>query len=113
MISGGTTGYLLTPSGEVLSGPTTGGGWHPDGSAPCTPGASPASAQLAAGPKLVLACDTAAASGSSAVTVYTSASGTAWQRAGTVTVGGTVDLARLRGHRPGGAGDDRRHRVLG
>ncbi len=64
VISGGTTGYLLTPSGEVLSGPTTGGGWHPDARAPCTPGASPASAQLAAGPKLVLACDTAAAGGS-------------------------------------------------
>lgn len=38
LIAGGTTGYLLTPTGWVLSGPTSGGGWQVVGQAPCKPG---------------------------------------------------------------------------
>src|SRR5215475_7522844 len=37
VISAGT-GYLLTPSGTVLSGPASGGAWAVAGSAPCKPG---------------------------------------------------------------------------
>jgi len=48
VIAGGTTGYLLTPSGAVLTGPTTGGAWRLAGQAPCTPGASAQSAQTTA-----------------------------------------------------------------
>ena len=58
-------GYLITPSGEVLSGPASGGSWQAVGQAPCKPGpaapgartgASPG-AQLTSGPELLLACD--------------------------------------------------------
>ena len=45
VISGGTTVYLLTPSGQVLSGPTAGGSWHLAGKAPCSPGPGAASGQ--------------------------------------------------------------------
>jgi hypothetical protein len=38
IIAGGTTAYLLTPSGEVLSGPASGGSWQVLGRAPCSPG---------------------------------------------------------------------------
>jgi len=81
VISDGTTGYLLTPSGAVLRGPVSGGTWTLAGQAPCKPGAAqlsgaPASAQLAASPsQLLLACD-----GSTDRTVlYTSANGAHWQ----------------------------------
>ncbi len=89
VISGGNTGYLLTPSGAVLSGPVTGGAWSKAGMAPCAPGAPQASgepdgAQLSAGPSLLLACDNGATS-----TIYTSTNGAHWQRAGKVLVKGT------------------------
>ena len=45
IIAGGTTAYLLTPSGEVLSGPTSGGSWRAVGRAPCSPGPESASGQ--------------------------------------------------------------------
>jgi hypothetical protein len=38
VIAGGTTAYLLTPSGELLSGPTSGGAWQAVGQAKCKPG---------------------------------------------------------------------------
>jgi hypothetical protein len=89
VIAGGTTGYLLTPSGAVLTGPVTGGAWTRAGTAPCEPGPAqaggqPAGAQLAAGPSLVLACD----SGPTA-TIYTSADGAQWRPVGKLTVSGT------------------------
>jgi hypothetical protein len=83
VISGGTTGYLLTPSGQVLSGPVGGGAWTLAGQAPCSPGpaqadGSPANAQLAAGADLLLACDAG-----HQVTLHSSADGKTWK---TVTV---------------------------
>jgi len=50
IIAGGTTAYLLTPSGEVLSGPTSGGSWQAVGRAPCSPGPGSASAQASQSP---------------------------------------------------------------
>ena len=119
VISGGTTAYLLTPSGKVLSGPTSGGSWHAVGTAPCSPGpgkassqasqsptpsssaqssASPApgtqgsasqgyGAELAAGPHLLLSCESQAAAAQ--VSLYTSTDGARWHLAGSLTVPGT------------------------
>ena len=91
VISGGTTGYLLTPTGAVLTGPVSGGTWTVAGAAPCKPGMAqssgiPAGAQLAAGPDqaLALTCDSA-----SGIVLWTSASGKSWQSAGPVTASGT------------------------
>jgi hypothetical protein len=98
VMSGGTTGYLITPSGEVLSGPATaaGGPWSAVGVAKCKPGSPSTSgqgaqptAQLAVGPKLVLACDTPAAHGRFTAAIYTSANGATWNSAGSVTFKGT------------------------
>ena len=105
VISGGTTGYLLTPSGEMLSGPTTGGSWHAIGTAPCAPGTAGAAgtagttgttgqpaatgAQLAAGPALLLTCDTPVAGGGYRVALYSSSNGQAWPQGGSVTVPAT------------------------
>lgn len=98
VISGNRTGYLLTPSGEVLSGPATsaGGPWSAVGAAKCKPGPPTASgqtahptAQLAAGPKLVLACDTPVTGGGFTAAVYTSATGMTWKSTGSVAFKGT------------------------
>jgi hypothetical protein len=48
----GGTGYLLSPSGDILTGPLTGTAWSYTGKAPCAPGAAnatgtPSGAQLA------------------------------------------------------------------
>jgi hypothetical protein len=96
VISGGTTGYLLTPSGEMLSGPVTGGSWQPVGQAPCKPGAPDISgqpaqnpgAQLAAGPELLLTCETPSAGAGSRVVLYTSSDGRTWGSAGNVPAAG-------------------------
>jgi photosystem II stability/assembly factor-like uncharacterized protein len=100
----GTRGYLLTPGGDLVSGPVSGqGAWQrlvaaPAGAA-CTPGAAqpngqPAAEMLAAtGPSgLVLVCPGLAAAGSQPnKTVYTSADGgTKWQLAGRPPAVGTV-----------------------
>jgi hypothetical protein len=93
VLSGGTTGYLLTPSGALLSGPVTGGRWHKAAQAPCAPGPADDSqdspqhpgAQLAAGPKLLLTCGS---SGQGQPTLYVSADGTSWQNAGAVQASG-------------------------
>jgi hypothetical protein len=96
VIAGATTGYLITPSGAVLSGPTNGGSWRQVGTAPCTPGpASPAArtaeapgAQFTSGPEVLLACDGLAGS-STATVLYRSADGTSWQSDGNVPASGT------------------------
>jgi hypothetical protein len=98
-----TTGYLLTPAGAVLTGPVSGGTWQLAGKAPCAPGQAqatglPSQAQLAASPtQLLLACatggtgatgpsgGTSGISASSQTSVYTSANGSTWQLAGTVS----------------------------
>jgi hypothetical protein len=90
-IAGGTTAYLLTPSGAVVSGPVSGGSWSLAGNAPCSPGpalasGAPADAQLAAGKTLMIAC----ADGSGESVVYTSAFGATWHRAGVMHYRGTA-----------------------
>jgi hypothetical protein len=93
VISAGT-GYLLTPSGTVLTGPASGGPWSVAGPAPCQPGATqpatgvPQNAQLAAyQSQLLLTCTSAPGGGAA---LYTSAGGTSWQPAGTVPGPGTA-----------------------
>jgi hypothetical protein len=90
VIAAGSTGYLLTPSGAVLTGPVAGGAWTKAGTAPCRPAGAqasgqPAGAQLATGTSLVLACDSTGTS-----TIYTSATGAHWTLAGTVPTSGTA-----------------------
>ena len=94
VISGRMTGYLLTPSGAVLSGPVSGGRWVSPGVAPCRPGPAqasgkPASAQLAAGPtQLLLTCD--GQPSTAQVELYTSARGASWHLVGVVPVSGSA-----------------------
>ncbi len=95
VISAGTTGYLLTPTGAVLSGPVSGGAWRLAGQAPCEPGPAqangqPADAQLAAGPKLLLTCEPGSGAGSGQVTLYSSSDGASWQLVGAVPATGTA-----------------------
>ncbi|HEY1616164.1 MAG TPA: hypothetical protein VGG25_01020 [Streptosporangiaceae bacterium] len=111
------TGYLLAPSGELLSGPLDGSAWHYAGQAPCTPGdpsagGTPLGAQLAIGAEghLVISCDAGAggtgpatkatgsggpgkaASGAALTTqakqLWTSAGGASWSLVGTGPSGG-------------------------
>jgi hypothetical protein len=95
LLLNGTRGYLLTPGGNLISGPVSGqGAWQPLVTAPagaaCTAGAAqpdgqPAGEMLATtGPSgLVLVCTGPASTGSQPKTVYTSAdNGATWQRAG-------------------------------
>jgi hypothetical protein len=89
-----STGYLLTPSGQLLRGPVAGGAWTLAGHAPstCLPGTAqasglPANAQLAAWPSLVLACDTTTSTGY-LTTIYSSATGASWKRAGGLPTAG-------------------------
>jgi hypothetical protein len=94
VISGGSTGYLLTPSGQVLSGPVSGGAWTLAGKAPCSPGpaqasGTPASAQLTAGQSLMLACDAQAGSGDQ-TTIYTSPTGATWTKTAVVPTAGAA-----------------------
>jgi hypothetical protein len=94
----GGQGYLLAPSGELLSGPLTGGAWTVASPAlPCPPGApgpsgQPANALLAADSNLLaLVCTSAtdAASDTQAKVIDVSSDGGAhWSRAGTGLPGG-------------------------
>jgi hypothetical protein len=99
-------GYLLTPSGALLSGNLTGGPWRVIGQIPracriggSLPNGQPEGAQLASGslpttPQLVLSCDGPAvarpAVASQAKAIYTSPDGTQWTRTGTAPGGGTA-----------------------
>jgi hypothetical protein len=88
----GGTGYVLVPSGELLSGPLTGSGWSvASQQVPCRPGApgadgQPTGALLAANAnRLVLVCTsaTSAASDTQAKSVFASTDGGArWSPAG-------------------------------
>jgi hypothetical protein len=92
----GSTGYVLTPTGAVMTGPVSGGTWRLAGQAPCAPGPAqrsglPSRALLVTSPQqLVLACTSGSTGGPSSTgpqlltTVYTSASGSSWQPAGGV-----------------------------
>jgi hypothetical protein len=96
LVVAGTTGYVLSPTSDVLSGPVSGGTWQVAGKAPCAPGQAqvsglPSQAQLAASPtQLLLACAGGTAGGSSLTRLYTSADGSAWRLAGTVTHAGAA-----------------------
>jgi photosystem II stability/assembly factor-like uncharacterized protein len=97
------TGYLLTPAGELLSGPLTGGRWTAIGHIPgqchvgqAQPTGQPAGVQFASGPaaqpQLLLSCNGQAGAGgrTQAKAIYISADGVTWQRAGTALPGGTA-----------------------
>lgn len=99
VIAGTTTGYLLTPSGAVLTGPVSGGNWTVAGQAPagCLPGPAqadgqPTGAQLSAGDnRLLLACDTGASSGTTEQTeLYSSVNGATWTKVGGVPHSGAA-----------------------
>jgi len=82
------TGYLLTPSGYILSGPLTGAAWKMTGSAtpcpadPAQPGGQPSDGLLAAGPALLISCGKS---------VWSSADGGAsWKPAGIAPAAGTA-----------------------
>ncbi len=90
LVISGSIGYLIAPSGQVLSGPVSGGTWSVVGATPC----APADIQLAVTPAhLVVACTAAGQ-----VTLETSASGTSWQQGNNVPVSGTpTSLAATAG----------------
>jgi hypothetical protein len=89
------SGYLLTPSGAVLSGPVAGGAWTQAGQAPCTPtvaasAGTPDGALLAANSQqLMLICPAQPGVAGGQVALYTSLTGASWQLAGPVPVSGT------------------------
>ena len=118
IIAGGTTAYLLTPSGDVLSGPTSGGSWQLAGRAPCSPGPGSASGQASQSPAPGSGTQSSPASGNKGstsqqgynaefatgqhlllscesptaaaqVTLYTSTDGARWHPAGSLTVTGS------------------------
>lgn len=85
------TGYLLTPSGQLLSGTLAGGAWTVIGRIPAScqvgaaqPGGQPAGVQLASGAaaaaQLVLSCDGPASAGEQAKDIFTSPDGVSWQQ---------------------------------
>jgi hypothetical protein len=97
------TGYVLAPSGELLSGPLASGPWNAIGHIPSScqvgtaqPSGQPAGTQLASGsaaaPQLVLSCDGPASAGGSTQTktIYTSADGATWQGVGSAPAPGTT-----------------------
>jgi hypothetical protein len=99
----GTTGYLLSPQGFLLSGPLTGAAWQQvTGTAgpaltPCRPGPAqpdgqPSGALLASVPaRLALLCTGPSAGGRPARTIYTSGNGgRTWQPAGQAPAAGTA-----------------------
>lgn len=82
--------YVLTPSGELLSSPLTGGSFTEAGKAPCQPGpaqagGAPSQAHLSAYPTLVLACDSG-----STTTIWKSADGAKWSTAGVLNAAGSA-----------------------
>jgi hypothetical protein len=111
----GGTGYLLSPTGDVLSGSLTGSPWKYAGKAPCAPGAasadgSPLGAQLAAvSTRLLISCNTGSAGpgsvrtgtgGGSGTQLYESSSGGAsWKKLSQAPAGGQA--TSLAGGSPG------------
>jgi hypothetical protein len=85
-------GYMLAPSGELLTGPLTGAAWTiADAQAPCAPGppgpgGQPTGALMAAGPgALILLCTSgtsAAADSQTKIVMQSSNGGTSWTTAG-------------------------------
>jgi hypothetical protein len=88
------TGYLVTPSGAVLTGPVGGGTWTLAGQAPCAPQVAastgtPDGALLAAGSQqLLLTCPPQPGVAAGQVALYTSKAGASWQLVGPVPISG-------------------------
>jgi hypothetical protein len=89
-------GYLLTPSGAVLSGPVSGGAWTLAGQSPCTPGpalpgGAPSGAQLTANQQqLLLACTGQPGMPAGQVALYSSATGASWHLVSSVPQAGSL-----------------------
>ena len=96
LIVTGTTGYLLTPTGAVLTGPVSGGQWRLAGPAPCAPGAPqangmPSQALLATSQQeLMIVCANGSTGQSTVPTLSTSTNGSAWQLVGSVPAAGSI-----------------------
>lgn len=99
------TGYLLAPSGDILSGSVGGGAWKYLGQAPCQPGAAapsgaPLGAQLTvSGSMLLLNCVSGGSSGGGGVSgsgssqpkqLWESADGIKWSKASQPPATGTA-----------------------
>lgn len=103
----GGTGYLLAPSGELLSGPLTGGSWSVvSEQEQCLPGSAdpdgqPTGALLAADPaKLVLVCTSATDSTTGAQTksvIESSDNGKTWSAAQSADVNGIATSVAAQG----------------
>ncbi len=81
LVISGSTGYLLTPAGALLSGPVSGGAWTLAGQAPCAPAAPGQTGALLAvtTQQLLLACPAQPGIAADQVALYTSAAGASWQ----------------------------------
>jgi hypothetical protein len=92
----GTTGYVLAPTGAVLTGPVAGGTWRVASQAPCMPGPAqasglPSQALLATSPQqLLMVCANGGTGPAAAPTLSISADGSAWHTVGTVPLSGTI-----------------------
>jgi hypothetical protein len=92
----GTTGYLLAPTGDLLTGSVSGGQWRLAGPAPCAPGAPqasglPSQALLVTSPQaLIVVCANGGAGQSKVPTLFTSSNGSTWQLAGSVPSAGSM-----------------------
>jgi hypothetical protein len=101
-----TTGYLLTPAGDVISGPVTStAGWHQPSSdvgcgvsGPAQPDGLPSATMLAAaatGAGLVELCTSPAGAGQTKVIMYSPDGGGSWQAAGDAPEAGTATSLAL------------------
>jgi hypothetical protein len=108
LVLAGSRGYLLAPSGELLTGPLTGAAWTIAAQAPCSPGppgpgGQPTGALLAAGSgQVILVCTSAtSAAGDSQtkVVMQSSNGGTSWSTAGDGPAAGiATSLAAAQGN---------------
>jgi hypothetical protein len=109
LVLAGSHGYLLAPSGELLSGPLTGAAWTTaDARAPCAPGppgpgGQPTGALLAAGSDhLFLVCNSAtngAGDSQTKIVMQSSDGGTSWSTAGDAPSAGiATSLAAAQGN---------------
>ncbi len=96
LVVSGTTGYVLAPTADLLTGPASGGTWRLAGKAPCAPGPAqasglPSQALLATSPQqLLVACATGGRATPHQTLLYTSADGSSWHLTGAVTHAGAA-----------------------
>jgi hypothetical protein len=94
----GTTGYLLAPTGAVLTGPVSGGAWRIASQAPCAPGPAqasglPSQALLVTSLHELMVVCAGSAGPATMPTLSTSANGSTWHLAGSVPLTGSVTSA--------------------